>query len=281
MSITPWIYENNADSGSAIGFADAERVHTEQSEYQRIDIYRTREFGYVMALDDCWMVTSRENFLYHEMMSHPALLSHPKPSNVAIIGGGDCGTLKEVLRHAEVQSAIQIELDERVTRVAEQWFPELTESNDDERAELLFTDGIAWMQDAQPGSIDVLIVDSTDPVGPAAGLYDVDFFGACHASLADGGIMVQQSESPLLHADLIRTMHERLTQAGFVDVQTITFPQPCYPSGWWSATMARKGQPFGEIRSADALGEMRYYSTEMHRAALVLPPFLRRLIDHG
>src|SRR5574338_1669805 len=117
------------------------------------------------------MLTTRDNFLYHEMMTHPVLYTPAAPRNVAIIGGGDCGTLREVLRHPEVESVVQIDIDERVTRLAEKYFPELCESNADPRAKLLFDDGIQWMKDARRESIDLIIIDSTDPVGPAEGLF--------------------------------------------------------------------------------------------------------------
>ncbi len=125
------------------------------------------------------MLTARDNFIYHEMLSHPALFSHPSPEHVVIIGGGDCGTLREVLKHDGVTRALQVEIDERVTRLAEEFFPELCASNSDPRAEFLFDDGIQWMKDADPGSVDVIIVDSTDPIGPAEGLFTEAFYRDC------------------------------------------------------------------------------------------------------
>src|SRR5690606_21925235 len=129
---------------------------------------------------------------------------------------------------------------EQVTRMAEKYFPELCESNGDPRAELLFDDGIAYMRDRAPGSVDVVIVDSTDPVGPAEGLFNRAFYESCFRALKDDGILVQQSESPLAHLALIRAMREEMAKAGFAVFQTLPFPQPCYPTGWWSVTMARK-----------------------------------------
>src|SRR5690606_11377001 len=156
--------------------------------------------GRLMVIDGSIMLTQRDNFLYHEMMSHPALFTHPDPKRVVIIGGGDCGTLREVLKHASVESVVQIDIDERVTRLSERFFPELCSSNGDPRADLRFEDGIEWIKRAADGSIDVLIIDSTDPVGPAVGLFAVDFYRECCRALAANGVMVQQSESPLLHA---------------------------------------------------------------------------------
>ena len=231
-----------------------------------------------MLIDGAMMLTTRDNFLYHEMMSHPALFTHADPKRVVIIGGGDCGTLREVLRHPGVQSATQCDIDEQVTRMAEKYFPELCESNNDPRAELLFDDGLAYMANCEPGSVDIVIVDSTDPVGPAEGLFNKAFFADCHRALKDDGILVQQSESPLVLLDLIKAMRAEMGKAGFASFQTLPFPQPCYPTGWWSCTMAKKaaGADFG-FREADARAmpfASKYYTADMHRGAQALPPFV-------
>src|SRR3989304_9354068 len=149
-----WYTEEWAGQGSAISLKIKDKVHDEQSTYQRIEIYETETFGTLMTLDGLVMVTDRDNFIYHEMMSHPALFTHPNPRRVLIIGGGDCGTLHQVLKHGAVALAEQVELDERVTRVAEKFFPTLCESNSDSRARLRFADGIKWVADAASGSGD-------------------------------------------------------------------------------------------------------------------------------
>jgi spermidine synthase len=231
-----------------------------------------------MLIDGAMMLTTRDNFLYHEMMSHPALFTHPDPKRVVIIGGGDCGTLREVLRHPGVEKAVQCDIDEQVTRMAEKYFPELCESNADPRAELLFDDGIAYMANCAPGSVDIVIVDSTDPVGPAEGLFNKAFFESCHRALKDDGILVQQSESPLVLLDLIKAMRAEMGKAGFLSFQTLPFPQPCYPTGWWSCTMAKKagGADFG-FREADARAKpfpTLYYTADLHKGAQALPPFV-------
>ena len=271
-----WFTEVAPHEGMATSFRVEAKLAEERSAWQRLEVYRTASFGNLMVLDGCVMLTGRDEFIYHEMISHPALFSHADPRRVVIVGGGDCGTLREVLRHSSVEEAWQVEIDERVTRLAEQHFPELVRGNADPRAHLHFGDGLAWLRDAAAESMDVVIVDSTDPVGPAAGLFGEAFYRDCHRALGAGGILVQQSESPLLNPSLIRAMHQAMRAAGFDDVRTLTFPQPCYPSGWWSATLARKGARLEGFRAAEAarLGGLRYYSAEMHRAAFALPPFL-------
>lgn len=270
-----WYTEQWADQGAAISLKIATRVHDEQSSYQRIEIYETETFGTLMTLDGLVMVTDRDNFIYHEMMTHPALCAHADPRRVLVIGGGDCGTLREVLKHATVERAEQVELDERVTRVAEKFYPDLTASNNDPRARLHFADGIAWVADAPSQSYDVIIVDSTDPVGPAAGLFSEKFYRDCFNALRPHGIVVGQSESPLFHADLIVAMHARLRAAGFRDVATLNFPQCTYPSGWWSATLAAKDTTIARAPRRPAPQPTRYYNPTIHAAALALPEFLR------
>lgn len=276
-----WYTEQWEGQGAAISLKIKTKLHEEQSPYQRIEIYETETFGRLMTLDGLVMVTGRDNFIYHEMMSHPVLFTHSNPKKVLIIGGGDCGTLHEVLKHAGVEQACQVELDERVTRVSEQFFPELCASNKDPRAEFHFADGIKWLAEAEAHRYDVIIVDGTDPIGPAAGLFSEAFYKNCWRALKPGGLIAGQSESPLFHAELIRAMHAALHGAGFKDVRTLHFPQCTYPSGWWSATLAAKDKPlagFLEEAAARKPFATRYYNRDIHKAAMVLPEFLHKLL---
>ncbi|MFZ5757403.1 MAG: polyamine aminopropyltransferase [Pseudomonadota bacterium] len=279
-----WYIEYFESAGTAFGLKlkSAQKLDEAQSPYQKIEIWDTGTFGRLMTIDGATMVSTRDNFLYHEMMSHPALFSHADPKHVAIIGGGDCGTLREVLRHPGVERATQIDIDEQVTRMSEKYFPELCEQNGDPRAKLLFIDGVQWVKDQPDESLDIIIVDSTDPVGFAEGLFKVEFFRDCIRILKKGGIIVQQSESPLLHSDtIIRDLHRNMRAAGFTGTQTLPFPQIVYPSGWWSCTLATKGGNVNGFREADARAkkfETQYYSADIHKGALVLPPFMQKAI---
>jgi len=276
-----WFIEEHVADGSLFGVKVRECLHSEQTEFQKIDIYASEKFGNVMVIDGFFMLTARENFLYHEMMSHPALFTHPSPENVVIIGGGDCGTLREVLKHGRVTHALQVEIDERVTRLAEEFFPELCVSNNDSRAEFFFGDGIQWMRDADPGSVDLIIIDSTDPIGPAEGLFTEAFYRDCMQALGKDGLLLQQSESPLFHMQIINPMHKAMRAAGFADTRALFFPQPCYPSGWWSATMAAKHTLDGSFREQDVANkhfDTQYYTADIHRAALAAPAFFSKAL---
>ena len=272
-----WFSEAYNDGGSAFSMklAPGKKLKEVQSPYQKIEIYDTETFGKLMVIDGCIMLTSRDNFIYHEMLSHPVMFTHPDPKRILIIGGGDCGTLREVLKHSQVQTATQVDIDEQVTRLSEQFFPELCQSNNDNRAELRFDDGIAWVRNAADGYYDVIIVDSTDPVGPGEVLFTKEFFSNCKRILGKGGLFVQQSESPLYHSQtIIKSMHQNLRAAGFNDAQTLLFPQCVYPSGWWSCTMACKDGKIPTARNTK-LFSTQYYNHEVHQASKVLPEFMK------
>ncbi|OAZ93426.1 polyamine aminopropyltransferase [Halomonas sp. G11] len=278
-----WFTEVFDSHGSAFSLKVTEKLLDVQSPYQHLEVYATETYGNLLVLDGCVMLTDRDNFLYHEMIAHPALFTHQDPKRVVIIGGGDCGTLKEVLRHPGVEHVTQIDIDEEVTKASERFFPTLVESNNDPRAELLFADGVKWVDDTPDESIDVLIIDSTDPVGPAEGLFKTDFLQRCHRILKDGGVMVQQSESPLYHSGtIIRELRNDMREAGFDSVATLPFPQPVYPSGWWSVTLAGKNVDVNAFREQAVANHdlpLEYYTLEAHRGALALPPFMRRAFD--
>ena len=278
MTAPTWLHEHFEPTGSSIGFRVTRKLDEVQSPFQKIEIFESTDWGNVMLIDGAMMLTSRDNFFYHEMMAHPALFTHADPKRVVIIGGGDCGTLREVLRHPDVVKATQCDIDEQVTRMAQKYFPELCESNTDPRAELLFDDGIAWMANCAPDSVDIVIVDSTDPVGPAEGLFNKAFFASCHRALKTDGLLVQQSESPLALLDLIKAMRAEMGKAGFHSFQTLPFPQPCYPTGWWSCTLAKKDAnanfAFREDAARSKAFACRYYSADIHKHAQALPPFV-------
>lgn len=279
-----WFIEPCEEAGSAFALelGPGGLLHREQSEFQRIEVWETTWYGRVLVIDGFLMLSARDNFLYHEMMAHPVLFSHPAPKRVLIVGGGDCGTLREVLRHEVVESVTQVDIDERVTRVAEQFFPELCESNNDPRATLAFDDGVHWVKQAEPGSLDVIIVDSTDPIGPGEGLFNEAFYRGCHRALGDNGLLVQQSESPLAHLDeIILPMHRAMRRAGFAYTLPLYFPQPVYATGWWTATVAGRDGPIRFMReaAAEALDfHTKYYTADIHRGAFAQPAFMTRAL---
>ncbi len=278
LNVDRWFTEVYPDDGCALSLEFSEKLHEEQTGWQKLEVFQTTGFGRLMLLDGCIMLTDRDNFIYHEMMTHPALYSHSAAENVLIIGGGDCGCLREVLKHKDIKHVHQVDLDERVTWASEKYFPDLCESNNDERAAFSFTDGVAFVEQAEAGSYDVIIVDSVDPVGQAARLYSEDFYRACFNALSENGIMVAQSESPLFHKSLIESMQSRMAGVGYNDISSLFFPQCTYPSGWWSASMAFKDGKPSNFRKVDI--ETKYYNNDIHQAAQAVPQFMRNSDFH-
>ena len=273
-----WFTETCLEGGCAFSLEVHSKLHEEQSTYQKIEVYKTKQFGNLLVLDGFVMLSARDNFIYHEMMTHPALFSHSNPRHVAIIGGGDCGTLLEVAKHPCVEKITQIEIDERVTRVAEEYFPELCTANSDHRVRFCFEDAIKWMRNAPVNSVDVIIVDSTDPIGPAEGLFKKPFYQNCLRALSDDGLLIQQSESPLIHWQSITLpMRAEMRQSGFKQIETLFFPQPVYPTGWWSATLAAKND-LHMVRDREARHPAfatKYYNYAVHLSAFAKPSFLQ------
>ena len=273
-----WYTEQWAGQGAAISLKLRDKVHDEQSPYQRIEIYETETFGTLMTLDGLVMVTDRDNFVYHEMMSHPALFTHPDPKRVLIVGGGDCGTLHEVLKHPGVELAEQVELDERVTRVAEKFFPELCESNGDPRARLHFADGIEWVAQAAPGSYDVIVIDSTDPVGPAAGLFSESFYKDCQRALG-----ARRRRRP----ERIAAVSRRVDRVGAALAQGRRLPRrrhavlpavhlPLRLVERDTRVQGRRPSQFRRVAAEKKPFPTRYYNAAIHTAALAAPEFLAR-----
>lgn len=280
-SFPTWFVEVAPERRCSIGLEIRRILHHERSSYQDIVVYETADHGRLLVLDGCIMLTERDEFVYHEMLAHPALMSHTAPARVVIVGGGDGGTLREVARHTAVDSIVQVEIDERVSAVARAHLPALASAFDDPRVRLVFADAVAWMRAAPQASADVILIDSTDPVGPAAGLFATEFLDDCRRVLAPDGILAMQSESPILYPELVRLVHRHLAEAGFAGRALLPFSQPTYPSGTWSVSLARThGSPVRR-RAAPGL-PTRYYSPEHHDALLAgLPRCYRELLENG
>ncbi len=246
----------------------------EKTPYQELAVYRTAQYGLMLVLDQAVQTTDADEFFYHEMLVHVPLVAHPDPRRVLIIGGGDGGTLREALKHPSVERVDMVEIDLRVVEAGRRFFPALSASFADPRANLLIADGIRHVAEAPPGEYDCILVDSTDPVGPAVGLFAADFYRNCHRALGEQGILTVQSESPLANRDLIREVGGRL--AGIFPSSGVYLgPVPTYPTGLWSYSYGSKGADISRFdpERADRLST-RYYNAAVHTGACRLPPFL-------
>lgn len=281
MSMPLWHTDKHTPT-RGLSFAVDAVLYRESSQFQTIEIVQTPDFGKVMLLDGVLMVTEEDEFVYHEMLCHPSLFTHPNPKNVLIIGGGDCGTLGRVLEHQAVERAVQVEIDEMVTRVSARWFPSLAKAISDPRAKLLYEDGIVYMQ-THKAEFDVILVDSTDPVGPAAGLFRRSFFADCHAALKDDGILCIQSESPWIPSlrPVIKSANADLRSL-FPKVMPYTAAIQTYQAGLWLFQMALKTHdplaPATINRIGDGSFSTKYYDADVHQASFVLPKFVKGIL---
>lgn len=255
------------------------RLESVRSAFQKIDVYETVAFGKMLVHDDVIMVTEKDEAHYHEMIAHVALNSHRCPQRVLVIGGGDGGTMREVMRHPEVRSAHLCEIDGEVVRVCRKHFPDMTRSFDDPRVELFFKDGAEFVR-AHRDSYDVIIVDSSDPVGPAEVLFRQEFYQGMHDALRPDGIAVTQSESFQYHAPVIAKV-AAFSREIFPIYRYFFSMVPTYPSGLIGFSYcSKKYDPiadFDEQRAA-AMEGLRYYNAGIHRASFALPEFTRAFL---
>jgi len=255
-------------------------VESTQSEFQRIDVLETKDFGKMLVLYGSLMVCDNDNNAYNEMIAHVPLFTHPSPKQVLIIGGGDCGALTEVMKHPEVDSCLMCELDKMVVETAQKHFPQLCVGLGDPRAKLIFQDGKKLIEETDD-KFDVIILDLSDPVGPAADLFQKEFHEKVYGRLSDDGILVVQSESPFYNKKTVRSIYANLKQV-FPIVRMYTCFMPIYPSGMWSfAFCSKKYDPladFDEQRWDDLALSTQYYNAETHRGAFALPQFAGDLL---
>lgn len=248
-----------------------------QSPYQEIMVIETEQFGRMLLLDGVLQTTTSDEFVYHEMISHVPLNAHPNPRRVAVIGGGDGGTIREIIKHDSVEKAVLVEIDEQVIEASRRYLPEIASGLDDERVEILITDGIAHIQESK-NMYDVIIVDSTDPVGPAVGLFTKEFYGHVFEALTEDGIMVAQTESPYYEPQLVQRTVGAIG-ANFPITKLYLAYIPTYPSGMWSFTLGSKTRKPQTI-SADRKQALqtKYYTPAVHEAAFCLPAFVQEIL---
>jgi spermidine synthase len=277
-----WYFETER-SGFAQGVRVRQRLLHEQTAFQELEVIDTDPFGRALVLDQALQTTERDEYMYHEMIVHVPMMTHPNPRRVLIIGGGDGGTLRRVLQHPRAQPT-QVEIDSRVIEACRTHIPTINASAfDDPRAEVVVGDGIAFMRD-NPGQFDIVIIDSTDPIGPAVQLFEAPFYRDVARSLATDGLMAAQSSSPLFMAGELRSQVSNMRQA-FPLVRTYLGIVPAYPGSLWSYTIGslrhdptHVDRPTVASRLREAAIDTGYYSADVHLASFVLPPFIEAIV---
>lgn len=264
-----------------------DRLFQEKSPYQLVEIYDTFKYGKMLTVDKMVMCSEKDESAYHEMIIHVPMLANPTAKKVLVIGGGDGGSVREILRHPQVESVTMVEIDEVVVRASREFLPSLSSSLDDPKLNLIIGDGISYLEQLEDESFDFIVVDSSDPVGPSVGLFSAEFYKNVYRALTPNGMIAAQSESP------------RFNQAAFVDLshclQKVFSPEnvhtylafiQTYPTGMWSFTYGTKSgiHPVNDLNAEAAtqfakMHELQYYNSEVHKAAFCLPTFIQNMLS--
>lgn len=252
-------------------------LHREKSKYQDIAVLETLQFGKMLVLDGTVQTTQHDEFVYHEMLVHVPMFTHQNPEKVLVIGGGDGGSVKEILKHPGVKKVVLVEIDDRVVEVSKKYLPEISHGLDDNKVEVVITDGIEYVK-KKKAFFDVILIDSTDPVGPAVGLFSKAFYKSVYDCLTQDGIMCAQTESPFFNASLIKQVTKDIKSV-FPISHLYLASIPTYPSGLWSFTIGSKKYSPLNINWKDKTQiESKYYTRKLHESSFVLPNFTKKLI---
>ena len=254
-----------------------------QSEFQRLDVFESPDFGRFLTLDGYVMLTEKDEFIYHEMIVHVPLAVHPNPERVLVIGAGDGGVVRELTRYDSVRCIDLVEIDREVVRVCKEYLPFTASKLDDPRVNICYQDGLKFIRGCRE-DYDIVIVDSTDPFGPGEGLFTKEFYGNCYKALKEDGIMVNQHESPFYENDAIamQRAHKRIVES-FPISKVYQAHIPTYPSGHWLFGFAsKKYHPVKDMDAArwNALNlETKYYNSELHVGSFALPNYVEELLE--
>lgn len=270
-----WFTEHQTED-YGITFRVNHVYESEQTEFQRLEMVETDEFGTMLLLDGMVMTTDRDEFVYHEMVAHVPLFTHPNPRSVLVVGGGDGGVIREVLKHPSVEKAVLVEIDGKVIEYSKKYLPNIAGGLDDARVEVIVGDGFMHIAEAV-NEYDVIMVDSTEPVGPAVNLFTKGFYSGISKALKEDGIFVAQSDNPWFTPDLIRDVQRDVKEI-FPITKLYIANVPTYPSGLWTFTIgSKKHDPLAVAPERFHEIETKYYTPELHTAAFALPKFVKDL----
>ncbi|MGB7605075.1 MAG: polyamine aminopropyltransferase [Lutisporaceae bacterium] len=272
-----WLKEEQI-ADAAMTYKIKETLHIEKTAFQDIAILDTYEFGRMLVLDGIVQTTIKDEFVYHEMISHIPLFTHPNPKQVLVVGGGDGGVIREVLKHPSVERAVLCEIDKRVVELSLEYLPEISCGLKDKRAEVFIGDGIKYVMENK-NKFDLIVVDSTDPFGAAEGLFNKSFYESLYECLKDDGIFVAQTETPLYLPQLVKKVYTDIKNA-FPITRMYMAAIPTYPGVYWSFTIGSKQfDPLNiDINKIPDL-DTKYYYRDLHKACFVLPKYVKDLIE--
>ncbi len=274
-------YHEITPSGFGIAIKAGKVLFSEKSDFQKVEIFETdSSLGRVLTLDDLMMTTEGDEYHYHEMITHIPMMHHKNPENVLVIGGGDGGTVREVLKHKSVKKVVLCEIDSMVIDACKKYLPTISCGLSDSRVEIKVEDAIEFIKDKK-NEYDIVLIDSTDPMGPGEGLFTEEFYTNVKNSLREGGIVTAQSESPFVNREEIKKMYNLLKKV-FPICSTFTSNIPTYPGGYWAwAFCSKTVEPlsyFAVDRYEDILKTCKIYNKDYHNARFALPNYLKELL---
>ena len=274
-------YHEITPSGFGIAIKAGKVLFSEQSDFQKVEVFETDStLGRVLTLDDLMMTTEGDEYHYHEMIAHIPMMNHKNPESVLVIGGGDGGTVREVLKHKTVKRVVLCEIDGMVIDACKKYLPTISCELDNPKVEILVQDAIEYIKDKK-NEFDIILIDSTDPIGPGEGLFTEEFYTNIKNSLKKDGIMVAQSESPFAQKDSVKKMYNLLKRV-FPVCETYTSNIPTYPGGYWAwAFCSEDVKPLSYIdeeRCAEITKTCKIYNKEYHMARFALPNYLKELL---
>lgn len=274
-------YKEITPAGFGIAIKKKEVLFSRQSPFQKIEITDTdSSLGKILTIDGLMMTTQGDEYFYHEMISHIPMCTHKNPENILVIGGGDGGTVREILKHNTVKKVVLCEIDGMVIDACKKFLPDIAIELDNPKVEILIQDAIEYIK-TKENEFDVVLIDSTDPMGPGEGLFTQEFYNNVKKSLKKGGIAVAQSESPVVNKTEIKKIYDLLKKV-FPITAAYASPVPTYPGGYWAwAFCSEEVQPLSfidEKRCNEVTKSCKIYNKEYHLARFALPNFLKELL---
>ena len=275
-------YTENHSKNVKFSIKITEHLYHYKSQYQEIDFFVSEEFGTIFTLDGLIMITEKDEFIYHDMISHVPMAVNPNIKNVLVIGGGDGGTVRELTRYKGIERIDLVEIDDKVINACQQFLPLTSSKLNDKRVNLMIEDGVAFIK-KQEAAYDLIIIDSTDPIGPGEGLFTKSFYENCYKALKDDGILINQHESPYYDIDKqnMNRAHKRIKEI-FEITEVYQFHMPTYPSGHWLFGFAsKKYHPIKDLNTVAWLKnnlDTKYYNLDLHIGAFALPTYVKNAL---
>ncbi|NFG96764.1 polyamine aminopropyltransferase [Clostridium sporogenes] len=271
-----WLKENQI-SDPVLHYKFTKTLLNKKTPFQELTIVKSKTLGNMLLLDGIVQTTEKDEYVYHEMITHIPLFTHPNPKKVLVVGGGDGGTIREVLKHPSVEKAVLCEIDEEVIKASKEFLPTISCALDNPKCEIFIGDGIKYVHEHK-NEFDIIIVDSTDPFGAAEGLFGGSFYKEIYQALTDKGIFVAQTETPFYLPEVVKKVYDD-ARTIFPITKLFMAAIPTYPSGYWSFTIgSKKLDPATADLSNNIDIETKYYTKALHKASFVLPKFVEDLI---